>query len=460
VSKPLTILWLRNNLRLADHPALANAAAHGAVLPVFIWAPQEDGDWPPGAASRWWLHQSLQQFSKQLERLGSRLILRRGDSLAELLDLCRRSGAQRVVWQRCYEPAAIARDTIVKAALRQAGIEALSFDGALLREPWDSRTGGGTPFQIFTPFWRALLKELPEPEPTAPPKKLVSPEHWPQSLTLEALELMPRIHWYEGIQTAWAPGEAGAQKNLKNFLAGAVDRYSDGRDRPALAATSRLSPHLHFGEITPRQIWRALRSRVEAAGGTANAWRQHKFLSEVIWREFAHHLLFHFPHTPYAPLRSDFTRFPWVSGAAAQRSLSAWQRGQTGIKLVDAGLRELWHTGYMHNRVRMVAASFLVKNLRVHWHEGARWFWDTLVDADLANNTLGWQWVAGCGADAAPYFRIFNPNTQAEKFDPENTYIERWVPEHAKAEYAKPIVDLGESRNAALSAYQQMRAKI
>jgi deoxyribodipyrimidine photo-lyase len=469
---PPVLLWLRQDLRLADHPALCAAVESGApVIPVFLWAPWEEAEWAPGAASRWWLHESLQSLRADLEQRGSRLILRRvaSDSLATLRELLQETGARAVFWSRRYEPQLIARDRRIKEALRADAIDARSFNAALLIEPWDVRNKSGRPFQVFTPFWKHVSATCTAPEPLPAPTTLPAPRDWPASAPLEELELMPRIPWHEGMARDWQPGEAPAARQLAAFLDDGVAGYSEGRNLPATRGTSRLSPHLHFGEISPRQIWHA-----------ARPWRGGQFMAEIGWREFAHHLLYHFPHTPGEPLRAEYSRFPWADDAA---QLEAWRRGRTGVPLVDAGMRELWTTGWMHNRVRMVVGSFLVKNLRLHWLEGARWFWDTLVDADLAANTLGWQWTAGCGADAAPYFRVFNPVSQGLKFDPTGDYVRRWVPELARLsggdihapwearpetlqragivlgrDYPLPIVDLKRSREAALTAWQTLRA--
>ncbi len=469
---PPVLLWLRQDLRLADHPALCAAVESGApVIPVFLWAPWEEAEWAPGAASRWWLHESLQSLRADLEQRGSRLILRRvaSDSLATLRELLQETGARAVFWSRRYEPQLIARDRRIKEALRADGLDARSFNAALLIEPWDVRNKSGRPFQVFTPFWKHVSATCTAPEPLPAPTTLPAPRDWPASAPLEELELMPRIPWHEGMARDWQPGEAPAARQLAAFLDDGVAGYSEGRNLPATRGTSRLSPHLHFGEISPRQIWHA-----------ARPWRGGQFMAEIGWREFAHHLLYHFPHTPGEPLRAEYSRFPWADDAA---QLEAWRRGRTGVPLVDAGMRELWTTGWMHNRVRMVVGSFLVKNLRLHWLEGARWFWDTLVDADLAANTLGWQWTAGCGADAAPYFRVFNPVSQGLKFDPTGDYVRRWVPELARLsggdihapwearpetlqragivlgrDYPLPIVDLKRSREAALTAWQTLRA--
>ena len=450
-----TLLWLRQDLRLADHPALQAAIARGApVIPVFLWAPHEEAPWEPGAASRWWLHRSLGSLRRDLEARGSKLVLRvigdgqggAASSLEALRALLRETGATAVHWSRRYEPAVVARDRVIKDALRAEGIEARSFNAALLTEPWDVQNLSGKPFQVFTPFWRRASAELDPGKPAPAPRSIPAPAKWPAGAALESLGLLPDKDWDAGLAEAWRPGEAGAAANLDGFLEGAVRDYGERRNFPAERGTSRLSPHLHFGELSPRQVWHA-----------APKWRGSQFMAEIGWREFAHHLLWHFPQTTDAPLRSDFLRFPWRNDAA---QLRAWQRGLTGVPMVDAGMRELWHTGWMHNRVRMVVGSFLVKNLRLHWLEGARWFWDTLVDADLASNTLGWQWCAGCGADAAPYFRVFNPDSQAEKFDPDGGYRRRWVPEAMDGggrAYPAPIVDLKASRVAALEAFASLR---
>jgi deoxyribodipyrimidine photo-lyase len=404
-------------------------------VPVFVWAPPEEGDWPPGAASRWWLHHSLAALDTALRRHRSQLVLRTGPSGETLRLLAEETGAEAVVWNRRYEPAAIARDRDLKGRLRGAR----SFAGGLLREPWMVANRSGGPFQVFTPFWKAL-RSLGDPDDPLPEPRLHLPERLPDSVPLAELGLLPDVPWDAGLAQAWTPGESGAAAQLADFAARAAG-YAETRDLPA-RPTSRLSPHLHFGETSPRQVWRGVQAAAQAAA--------EPYLRQLAWREFAHHLLYHFPHTASAPLQHAFERLEWRDDP---EGLRAWQQGETGFGLVDAGMRQLWRTGWMHNRARMVTASFLTKDLLIDWRHGARWFWDTLVDADLANNTLGWQWVAGSGADAAPYPRIFNPDTQAERFDPDAGYRDRWL----AGPPPQPIVDHADARRRALAAYRRIR---
>jgi deoxyribodipyrimidine photo-lyase len=474
-----TIVWFRNDLRVDDHPALRAAAERGgAVIPVYIWAPEEEGGWPPGAASRVWLHDSLRALDAALRERASRLTIARGPSAGALLRLAELTGADAVIWNRRYEPAAIKRDAAVAGSLLAARLQCDQFRGNLLYEPWEVRTGGGGPFQVFTPFWKACLKSGEPLAATGPPRDLRPPRKWPRGLPLPALGLEPSIDWASGIRAAWAPGEAGAMKQLRRFLSDAFEGYADGRNWPGEDGTSRLSPHLHSGEISIRRVREAIEARAARARGRLDRAAE-RFLAELGWREFAHHLLFHFPHTPRRPLRERFASFPWRRD---RRALDAWKRGRTGFPIVDAAMRQLWTTGWMHNRARMIVASFLVKDLLLPWQLGARWFWDTLVDADLANNTLGWQWTAGCGADAAPYFRVFNPVAQGRTFDPDGAYVRLWVPElaglpdrfiHEPAaapgdvcaaagirlgrEYPSPIVDHAAARTRALAAFRRIR---
>ena len=471
-----SVVWFRKDLRVEDNPALSAAAKRGVpIIPAFIWSPEEEGEWSPGAASRWWLHHSLERLTGLLAGLGLSLVLRRAaNSAEELLTLTKECGADAVFWNRRYEPCAIARDTEVKAKLRASGIEAESFNGTLLFEPWEIQTKTGGPYKVYTPFLKSCLAAgvPPREEPLV---QVVAPSRTPNGVPLVSFELEPKIKWAEGMRAAWTPGREGALAELDRFLDEVGADYDSLRNRPDCVGTSRLSPHLHFGEIAVRSVWQRLKEkeREQPSDGLRI------FGQELIWREFAYHLLFHFPHTTHAPLREEFNRFPWAEDSA---QLEAWQRGMTGYPLVDAGMRELWTTGWMHNRVRMVVASFLIKHLLIPWQRGAAWFWDTLVDADLASNTMGWQWTAGSGADAAPYFRVFNPISQGEKFDPEGGYVRRWCPELAKLpnrwihqpweapaeqlaqagvvlgrSYPRPIVEHAEARGRALEAYYEMR---
>ena len=481
------LLWFRQDLRLSDNAALAAAMARGGpIVPVYIYDEACEGRWGPGGATKWWLHHSLAALGEELRRRGAGLVVAKGDTGEELRRIMRATGAGAVYWNRRYEPAARARDAALKAALTTEGVEAKSFNSALLFEPHTIQNKSGKPFQVFTPYWRHCLA-LPTPAPVKSEFRagpgvadLVARAG---GVPLAELGLLPTIPWDAGFSRMWTPGEAGAQARLKRFLKdGVVHEYDEARNLPDRDNTSGLSPHLHFGEIGPRQIAAAVAALGKDSGLDPASNGARVFMSEVGWREFAYHLLFHFEHTAERPLREEFERFPWAEDVDGAK-LRAWQRGQTGYPIVDAGMRQLWATGWMHNRVRMVVASFLVKHLRLPWQRGAEWFWDTLVDADLASNTLGWQWSAGCGADAAPYFRIFAPVTQGEKFDAAGKYVREWVPElarvpdkflhapwtapanvldYAKVElgvtYPKPIVDHSRAREEALAAFKALRA--
>jgi deoxyribodipyrimidine photo-lyase len=470
MTAPPVLVRFRRDLRLDDNPALAAAAAAGPVLPVYLLDDAMPGRWAPGGASRWWLHHSLAALRADLTARGLPLVLRRGDAAQVLPDLAREAGAGAVFWNRRYAPFAVARDAALQAALENAGVVVRSFNAGLLWEPWTIETRTGGPYRVFTPYYKACLKR-PVAAAAGPLPRLVGPTDPPPSDPLDAWGLLPtRPDWAGGLRAAWTPGEAGAHERARTFLDTAVNGYADHRDRPAGDATSRLSPHLHFGEIDPRRLWHAIDR--DAPGGAA-------FARELVWREFSHHLLHHALALPETPLRPSFAAFPWRDDPAG---LAAWQRGRTGYPLVDAGMRQLWATGWMHNRVRMVAASFLVKHLLIPWQAGAAWFWDTLVDADLANNSASWQWVAGCGTDAAPYFRIFNPVAQSRRFDPDGGYIRSFVPELAGLDaahihapwqapagvlaeagirlgetYPAPIVDHRAARRRALDAYARIR---
>ena len=477
-----SLLWFRRDLRLADNPALQALLDEGhRPLPVYIHD-EPDPDWPLGSASAWWLHHSLVALKNSLQQFGSDLVVMTGDTQQNLLKLIESTGAESVYWNRCYEPAFIKRDALIEKTLNKQNIGAYSYNGSLLREPGENLKKDNTPYRVFTPFWKALHKIGPSRNIARQPERLPALPDSGQTagITIDALELLPGIGWDRAFYDYWQPGEDNAWKVLDDFLDDGLLDYTTARDVPEKSGTSRLSPHLHFGEISPLQAWhhlleQALTTSTPGAMAASEAW-----LRQLAWREFSAHLLYHFPHTTLQPLDARFENFPWRSDYA--EPLACWQQGRTGIPIVDAGMRELWTTGYMHNRVRMLAASCLTKNLRIPWQEGARWFWDTLVDADLANNTMGWQWIAGSGADAAPYFRIFNPVLQGEKFDKTGYYVRRWVPELAGLEnkyihqpwsadpavladagikagidYPYPIVDLKTSRKDALAAWDRVK---
>lgn len=458
----IAIVWFRQDLRIEDNPALYEACQkHASVLPVYIWAPSEEQNWAPGGASKWWIHHSLQSLEKDLHSLGLDLVIREGDSQKQLEALIQETGAEAVYWNRRYEPAIIERDKRIKKELK---VKAESFNGSLLWEPWTICNKAGSPYKVFTPFYKACLADVDPSLPLPVPNTSKSPKV--KSLKLDDLKLLPTIPWDQGFGNAWTPSASGAKERLRAFLKDHARFYERDRNFPAVDGVSGMAPFLHHGNISAKMIWHASQDQ--------------PYLRQLVWREFAHHLLYYFPKTPEMPLRSEYSKFPWVYN---QENLKAWQKGMTGYPIVDAGMRQLWKIGYMHNRLRMVVGSFLVKDLLISWNEGAAWFWDTLCDADLANNTLGWQWIGGCGADAAPYFRIFNPITQGEKFDPKGDFVRDWVPEvaglpdawihkpwEAPADvlraagielgrtYPMPIVDHAEARKAALVALEKIKA--
>jgi deoxyribodipyrimidine photo-lyase len=462
-----TLVWLRNDLRIADNPALATALKHDAPVHAVYVLETDRGLRPLGGAAKVWLHESLKALNGDLAERGVRLSYREGDSATLIPELVRETGAERVYWNRRYDPAGRAHDAALKSALKSDGIEAESFNAALLVEPWDIATKQGTPYGVFTPFWNAL-RDKPIAEPIGRIEK-----H--EAISAPALDFGEAPFWAEGILAHWTAGESRAKTVLADFLDDLLADYPKDRDVPRKDATSRMSPHLRFGEIGPRQIWHAVRHLIDANPAMASAGG--KFLSEVAWREFSYHLLYHRDDIARHSMQERFDTIDWRKDT---RALHAWQKGQTGIPVVDAGMRQLWRTGWMHNRVRMLTASLLTKNLLIDWRKGEQWFWDTLVDADPANNPASWQWVAGSGADAAPYFRIFNPVTQGEKFDPGGAYVRKWVPElkdmpdkwvHQPWEadagtldkaglklgetYPEPIVDLKASRARALDTLKR-----
>ena len=420
------ILWFRRDLRLADNPALAAAAQTGApVIPVFILDEAETGR-PPGGAARWWLGKSLAALDRSLRTRGSRLILRRGDAAGAIADLAAETGAGAVLWNRLYEPEAVQRDHEAAAGLARLGAVARDFKTGLLNEPGDVRNGAGEPYRVFTAYWRTARTRVSPGRPSPAPEVLAAPEDWPSGDRLATWGLAPtRPDWSRGFSD-WTPGEAGAQARLHDFMDGGLSDYAMGRNRLLGGAISRLSPHLHWGEIGPRQVMLAVQGLVHA-GRTPEAPAE-AFIAELGWREFAAQLLVQAPDMATRNLRPAFDRFAWRDSEA---DFAAWTRGRTGYPVVDAAMRELWATGFMPGRARMIVASFLAKHLLIDWRRGEAWFWDTLVDADLASNAMNWQWSAGSGVDAQPFFRIFNPVSQGRKFDPGGDYVRRWVPELA-----------------------------
>lgn len=439
-----TLVWFRDDLRLADNPALRAAIDRGEpVIALFVLDEESPGIRPHGGAARWWLHHSLASLSERMRERGATLVLRRGPAGRVVREIAQESGAGAVVWNRRYGGPERKIDAELKTALRADGLDVTSFAGSLLHEPWTVTTGSGTHYSVFTPFWRACLA-LPAPRAPLPePRTIDGFGAATASDDLDDWGLLPtRPDWAAGLRETWEPGEPAARRRLRAFLDEDLPAYDRARDEPAAGATSLLSPRLRWGELSPFTVW-AESLDTQGAGG---------FLSEIGWREFAWHTLFHFPDLATKNLRREFDVFPWPRLKPSH--LEAWQRGDTGVRLVDAGMRELWRTGFMHNRVRMVTASFLIKNLMIDWRRGEEWFWDTLVDADGASNPFNWQWVAGSGADAAPYFRIFNPELQAKKFDPQGLYVTQWTGDTLAQE---PIVDLGETRKAALAAYDVVK---
>lgn len=420
------IVWFRKDLRLEDHPALSAAAETGQpLLPLFIYSENRNNDWPMGEPAKWWLHHSLEKLNQALNKLDSQLILLKGDPKQLLVSLCRQTRCTAVFYNQQFTPQTRADDRQVMQALEHHGIVVHHYFDYLLLNPDQTSTQQGTPYKIFTPFWKKNSIHYHPPKPLSKPKLLARPAQWPASLSLAELNLLKK-NTFNHLHDFWTPGHQGAKQRLQQFIKKGLTNYSHDRDFPAIEGISRLSPHLHFGEITPCQIWHTLKTHSLLSTSDQVENQTQAFIRQLFWRDFAAHLLYHFPHTLTEPLNKKFVIFPWMSN---QNYIKAWQLGRTGYPLVDAGMRELAQTGFMHNRVRMIAASFLTKDLLIPWQTGAKWFWKKLVDADLANNTFGWQWTAGCGADASPFFRIFNPTTQSQVFDSQAHYIKKWVPE-------------------------------
>jgi deoxyribodipyrimidine photo-lyase len=472
-----TLYWIRRDFRLHDNAALSAAIQMGApILPVYLWEEElEKSYWGSGGASRWWLHRALEEAAVSWrERGGQLIVLSSSDPLVTLRELCQQHDATQVVWNRRYEADLRVLDARVKRGLREAGIGAESYQDALLVEPHTIGTGDGKPYKVYTPFWKTCQNREPKSPIAVPLSQLRLVKTSPKSVSIESLGLLPKHAWHKKMDASWRVGEKAGLEQMRAFLRGGAAHYDEHRDLPGENGTSRMSPYLHWGHVSPRTVAHELKQAQDVTQGGPLV-----YLKELYWREFAYNVLYHFPHTPTEPLRPEFKDFPWQ---ADETVLKRWQHGQTGYPIVDAGMRELYATGWMHNRVRMVVASFLVKHLLQPWQDGARWFWDTLVDADLASNTLGWQWSAGCGADAAPYFRIFNPLLQSRKFDADGNYLKHWLPEleslHAEylhapweapgsvlrgagirmgKDYPEPIIDHSMARARALKAFDQFK---
>ena len=475
MSKGIAIHWFRQDLRITDNPSLETAAEFDAVLPIYILDDGNSQEFKMGSASRWWLYNSLQSLNESLD---GKLSIYNQNPKIVIQELLEKYEVKAVFWNRCYEPWRIDRDIDIKAYLDDKNIENKSFNSHLLWEPWNISKDDGTPYRVFTPYYKKGCLNAEEPRLPSKNLEIDTIFHDQDSEQIDTLDLLPRINWYSQIQEVWKPGEDGAQKRLDQFLEEGLLDYKEGRNFPFKENVSRLSPHLHFGEISPNEVWYQAKTKESVPGIQKSL--EH-FLSELGWREFSYYLLYHFPSLPKQNFQPKFNKFPWIKN---ESFLESWQKGETGYPIVDAGMRELWQTGYMHNRLRMVVGSFLVKNLLIDWREGEDWFWDCLVDADLASNSAGWQWVAGSGADAAPYFRIFNPVTQGLKFDPEGEYTKKYVPElellpnkylfnpweapkeilekagiELGKDYPEPIVDLKYSRELALEAFGKTKLK-
>ncbi|WP_421592299.1 cryptochrome/photolyase family protein [Shinella sp. M27] len=473
-SKPPVIVWFRRDLRTDDNAALSAAAESGQPLVALYIREAAEGTGPLGAAQAWWLHHSLTALGNSLKALGTPLILRSGDAGKILDALIEETGAETVYWNRRHDPTGIRIDTDIKASLKARGLLAKSFAGELLHDPARLLTGEKKPYRVYTPFWRAFERDGEPHEPIDAPEKLVALHPAPKSETLDDWNLLPsKPDWAATFGEVWTPGEEAAMERLEGFIDGAIDGYQAKRDHPSIDATSLLSPHLAMGEISPARVWHATRGLKAPTDDVIH------FRKELVWREFCHHLHFHFPALAEKNWNDRFDAFPWEGGTM---EFTAWTRGETGYPIVDAGMRQLWRHGFMHNRVRMITASFLIKHLMIDWRRGEKWFRDTLVDADAASNAANWQWVAGSGADASPFFRIFNPILQGEKFDPDGTYVRHFVPELEKLDaafihkpfdapesvlkkagvvlgktYPKPLVDHAKVRERALGAYKALK---
>lgn len=471
----LGVVWMRRSLRLADNPALLEATKnHKAVLCCFVLDPQDS--WANGSAIRSWLDKSLRSLTQELVSKGSQLYIAQGNAVSEILRICEETKAKKLYVPKRYDSWGLFEEKKLQSKVSGLDLQLELLQSYLLWEPLDVLTNMKTPYKVYTAFWNACLKVPPPAKPLPAPKTVHCPlTLFKASVEIDKLKLKPKINWDSVFFEEWEVGETAAHKNLSRLLKSTISSYEVNRNIPGIAGTSRLSPHLALGEISPRQIWWKV---LEKRGEKNLSFSELVYLKELVWREFSQHLIFHFPQLVSEPLRENFKRFPWKKDPEA---FDKWKRGMTGFPIVDAGMRELWKTGWMHNRVRMIVASFLVKNMMVSWKEGADWFQDTLVDFDLANNVLGWQWVAGCGVDASPFFRIFNPILQGEKFDKDGAYVKKWCPELAElpskwihqpfsapasvlAEYGLvlgknyplPMLKLPESRDLALKAFKKI----
>ena len=477
LAKNINVMWFRQDLRLADNPALTNALEDGKTLPIFILDNVNSKEHINGAASKWWLHHSLIKLNKSLK---NKLCFFVGNPIDILDEIHKQFEISNIFWSRCYEPWRIKRDKKIKKYFSDQNVNVNTFNGSLLWEPWNIAKKDGTPYKVFTPYYRkgCLNSDKPRmPLPVPNLSNLISIDN--HDLKIEDLELMPKHNWYNKMISLWSPGEEGAHSKIEEFISNGLNNYKEGRNFPSNQNVSQLSPHLHFGEVSPNQVWYRAKTKEGKLGIKKDL---DHFLSELGWREFSFNLLYHFPFLPKENLQKKFDNFPWDND---KDKLKKWQKGLTGYPIVDAGMQELWQTGYMHNRLRMVVGSFLVKNLLLHWHHGERWFWDCLIDADLASNSAGWQWIAGSGADAAPYFRIFNPITQGQKFDPDGKYTRKYLPVlndmpdkflfnpweapedvlrsagvKLGENYPLPIVEIGSSRQKALEAFATTKTLI
>ena len=459
-SSKITLLWFRRDLRLYDNPALNWVCENSEqVIPVYIQSEEEEQPWSAGAASKWYLHHSLQALELQLQQYDLELNYYCGNAYKVIKDLIAETGADSLVFNKLYDPHLYERDKQLYLNLHK-DMAINVFDAGLFLKPGSILNNQEKPYRVFTPFYRKARMLLESHDQAIYPQQLnkdklaalysLNPR---SGKALSSLNLLGELNWYQKFEQYWQPGELSASSSLEKYIHETLFNYEQARDIPSMDGTSRISVALHFGELTAKQLLANLRPFLEGLGQAKDVAATELFLKQILWREFAHHILWHFPHTSTEPMNPRYKESFWTTN---KKHLLAWQRGETGEPIVDAGMKQLWETGWMHNRVRMIVSSYLTKNLGIHWMEGAKWFWDTLLDADLANNSMGWQWVAGCGVDAAPYYRIFNPQTQAKRFDAEEKYIDMWLPEKETSEYPQAIVDLKESREQALERYKAM----